>query len=602
MPKARFVVELVDKIKGPAKSAAAALGGLDSKLAGITKSKAFGKLNSMGDSMMNGVKGLATGAGVALAGVTALVAGVGAVTARVDELAERAAKVGFPIKEFQEWEYVAQMSGTANDVFNKGLGTFVKNMGAAKNGMGPLNKTLAKTNPALLEQMKTATSSSEAFELYIASLRDIKDPMLRAKAASDAFGGAGKDMLLMAENSAAAIAALKKEANENGLVTEEQAAAAASYNDAMDRLQKTMASVVVNGLLPLAPAIEGAVTAFRDYIVENKIAERAGKAIGDMITWVTENMSTIQTWAKWIGIGIAAFVALTAVVKTVVAVMSLIATIGVIIGKLKAAWAIIMVGAKAFGVFAAGVAVVPILIGAALIAAVALIWYFRDEIAAFFVAVWSKITEYSAIIWESIKAFGQGILNGLVAAFNFLTMPQQMLLNFLTRIGSSILGAIPGLVQGAMSIGTAIVQGIVSTLSPGAIVARVQSMGSAVISAAKSIFGIASPSKVFAEIGSQNVAGLTNAMEAKAPAAAAAMEAVGDKVIAAAPAANDNAGGSSPLSGSSPIQGSARGGGIVVHAVFNFNGSGTSPEEAQEVADNLLERIASKLEVLEVAV
>ncbi len=49
-------------------------------------------------------------------------------------------------------------------------------------------------------------------------------------------------------------------------------------------------------------------------------AEKTGKAVGDAIQWVTDHMEESKTWAEWIGIGVAAFVALTAVVKTVVLV------------------------------------------------------------------------------------------------------------------------------------------------------------------------------------------------------------------------------------------------------------------------------------------
>ena len=574
MAGAKFIVDLVDKVRGPAKSMAKAMGGLDEKFKSITNSKAYKSVDQLGGKMASASKVIVGGAAAAAAAVGALVAAVSKVAGEVDALGKQSTKLNFPIKELQQWEYIAGQSGVETGKFNDGLKAFTKVLGQAKAGSGPLLSNLEKLNPVLLDQLMAAENSADAFELYMSSLRDIEDPALRSAAAMFAFEEAGIDMALIAGNSADAIADLKKEAEKNGLVTEEQAAAASKYQDTMDNLKRTISGVITGALMKFAPAIEQAVGALRDWIVENKVAERVGNAIAAAIQWVTDNMEDILKWAKWIGIAVAAFLALTGVVKAVVIVMKTIAVIGKVIAVVKSVGAIFLVVAKVIGGAVAAVVgavgLVPVLIGAALIAVGILVWTFRDEIVAFFQNLWSIISGAATTAWEKLTAFGRSMMDALMGAVTFLK-------------------------EGALSVGRAIVDGIVAGLNPMAIVNKVRSMGSSVLEAAKGIFGIASPSKEFAWMGEMNVVGMAEGMEDSIPFATRAANDVGDEVMDAVSVPSVAAGGSDGG------EVAASGGGVVIQLrpQFIFQGNGSSPEEQQEVADSILERVVSALELVE---
>src|SRR5690554_5714517 len=107
MAGAKFIVDLVDKVRGPAKSMAKAMGGLDEKFKSITNSKAYKSVDQLGGKMASASKVIVGGAAAATAAVGALVAAVGAVAERVDTLGKQAIKLNFPIKELQQWEYIA---------------------------------------------------------------------------------------------------------------------------------------------------------------------------------------------------------------------------------------------------------------------------------------------------------------------------------------------------------------------------------------------------------------------------------------------------------------------------------------------------------------
>ena len=124
--------------------------------------------------------------------------------------------------------------------------------------------------------------------------------------------------------------------------------------------------------------------------------------------------------------------------------------------------------------------------------------------------------------------------------------------NFFIRIGS---GAAE-IGSKAVALGTAIVNGIVNGISAGlgAVVGAIKDMAGSAISAAKSVFGIASPSRVFSEMGQQNTAGLVGGTQKGSQKVTAAYNQMGAAAIGAAK------GGSS---GGSPSGGN--GGGTTVN-------------------------------------
>lgn len=256
--------------------------------------------------------------------------------------------------------------------------------------------------------------------------------------------------------------------------------------------------------------------------------------------------------------------------------MKAIAVIGKVIGIVKSVGAIfVVVGKVIFGAVAAvvgAVGLVPVLIGAALIAVGVLVWTFRDEIVSFFANLWGIISGAATTAWEKLTSFGRSMFDALMGAVTFLK-------------------------EGALSVGRAIVDGIVAGLNPMAIVNKVRSMGSSVLSAAKGIFGIASPSKEFAWMGEMNTIGMAEGMTDAIPFATRAANDVGEDVLDAVPSVPSVAAG-----GSDGGEVAASGGGGVVIQLrpqFIFNGNGSSPEEQQEVADSILERVVSALELVE---
>jgi hypothetical protein len=230
--------------------------------------KAMGKITG---SMTKGITRIAKwGGAAAAAGVAMTVVAMNKAADRADNLAKTTARLKFPIEAFQEWQFVAQQSGMDTAIFDKGLEKFTRTIGEAKVGTGALTTMLKKSNPELLKQLGRTENSADAFDIFVQAMRETTDQSVKLAMAQAAFGRAGAKFVNVADTSADAVAALRKEQRENGIITAEQAAAAEAYNDALNSLKQSFTGVLQGALLPMMPAATHYIRLLRQWIVENK--------------------------------------------------------------------------------------------------------------------------------------------------------------------------------------------------------------------------------------------------------------------------------------------------------------------------------------------
>lgn len=148
----------------------------------------------------------------------------------------------------------------------------------------------------------------------------------------------------------------------------------------------------------------------------------------------------------------------------------------------------------------------------------------------------------------------------------------------LDRIAQAIAGLLGVDISPAASIGVGIVDGMVGGIMSGAssVVSAIQTVAGDAINAAKSALGIASPSKVFADLGAYTALGFAkgandNAGVASDATASMATDATGS-------AAGAMAGGAS---------GGGAGGPISISISVTANGGGTADQQASAIADAL---------------
>lgn len=298
--------------------------------------------------------------------------------------------INFPIEEFQEWGYVAKLSGVNTEQFQKGMAFFTKNISAATFKIGPLYTALKKADPKLLKMLKGTKSNAEAFDLYIDAMRKAPTEFKRNLLGLSAFGRGSTKLVNITKMTAEEVEALRAEFRASGLVTEEMAASAAKYDDTMDRVKTTLAGLFVTVLEPMLPILTDLLKQFRDWAAENRelISEKTKAGL----KWLVENFAEIVTWAKRIAIAVAAFYALQVAINAVNAAVTV----------------------------ASALSNPYVLIAVAFVAAIGAIWYFRDEIDAFMAYFFDWCAEVGAAftaVWDAAIATVEGALGYIQSYF-----------------------------------------------------------------------------------------------------------------------------------------------------------------------------------------
>lgn len=141
-------------------------------------------------------KGFLVGAAGAI-GVGTLTELPGAIRKIVGEaagLVDVANKVGLTTTALQEFHFAATQGGASVEDFDKALGVFAKNIGAALDGTGDLGKVLEQNGIALRDQNGKVRSTSDLLKAYADVIQNAGSEQERARLVTIAFGRAGSDL------------------------------------------------------------------------------------------------------------------------------------------------------------------------------------------------------------------------------------------------------------------------------------------------------------------------------------------------------------------------------------------------------------------------
>ena len=122
---------------------------------------------------------------------------------------------------FQVLAYSAKESNTSFDKVKDGLKTFAEQLGKLKNDEGDLKDKFDKTNGALLEQLRGASTVEKGVRLMADAIAKVKDPYAQAKLAADAFGKGNGDLARILNDGAAGLDRTSAAARSYGLVVDE---------------------------------------------------------------------------------------------------------------------------------------------------------------------------------------------------------------------------------------------------------------------------------------------------------------------------------------------------------------------------------------------
>ncbi|ORC37261.1 hypothetical protein B4O97_03465 [Marispirochaeta aestuarii] len=359
--------------------------------------------------MQQNVKRFALAAGAGMAAATFAVARSTMKFAEAgDEIAKTSRRLGLSAESFQELRFAADRSGVSAESFTTAMERLNKNVGDLRAGTGTLTTLLNKQNPALAKQLKLAESNEQAFSILVEQMAAIENPMDRAALAQAAFGRAGQELIVMAENGTAGIEALREEARKYGNVISTNAAKSSErFIDSMTNLKNSMTAVKNNAIAPLVNAMQPFIQRMADFVALNQdlINQRIQETITRIANagrWLAQNWRSGVIPAVLAGAG-----AFKLVTSAIVGTRGLIEAIKAV-KKAMAAGRLLSLTTP-WGLLAAAIG------GAAV-----LIIKYWEPIKAFFQALWGGVLQSFEDAKRRILAIVDAIMTPVRAVGDFI--------------------------------------------------------------------------------------------------------------------------------------------------------------------------------------
>lgn len=204
--------------------------------------------------------------GAALMGA-AMVAATKLSVDMADAIAKNARTVGLTAEEYQTFAFAAKRAGVEQSQFTSNMTAFVKRVGEAQTGMGPLVTGLKNLDAVLLKNIISAGTQAERLKIVADAMQATESPTIRAAIANAAFSRAGIAMINMLDKGGAGLDAMAKEARDLGIVLSDELIAKSEIAaDKMGDLQKVLQVRVAEVVLENADAIIALTTAMINFI------------------------------------------------------------------------------------------------------------------------------------------------------------------------------------------------------------------------------------------------------------------------------------------------------------------------------------------------
>ena len=390
---------------------------------------------------------------------------------------DAALKVGGTARDIQRYGYAAKMSGSSQEELNACLGIFSKNLANAAQGK---NKTLVNVFKQLGISMTDANgkmrTTTELLPDIANAMRSQATESQKAYIATQLFGRGGQSLIQMLEGGAEGLNALTAEAERMGIVVDQDGVdSAKAFGDNLDRLKFSLLGVSLSIGQHIIPIIEPMINAFREWIITNR--EMIATAIVDYCREFAEMLKQID-FKELISSMIAFIKQCNSIFKALGGLKTVAIVVSAIFASklLTSIFGIVSaVGALTKAVWSLGVALLSTPVGwiiaviAVIIGALVALWYYWDDVVAFFKAGWDLLIqvfqkavdwlksnftdEWNACAkaitwyWELVKSFYGTLWDGICGYFKWAWGVIKEIANFICGIPQAISSAFDGLVS-----------------------------------------------------------------------------------------------------------------------------------------------------------
>ena len=388
---------------------------------------------------------------------------------------DAATKVGGTARDIQRYGYAAKMSGSSQEELNACLGIFSKNLANAVQGK---NKNLVNVFKQLGISMTDANgkmrTTTELLPDIANAMRSQATESQKAYIATQLFGRGGQSLIQMLEGGAEGLNALTAEAERMGIVVDQDGVdSAKAFGDNLDRLKFSLLGVSLSIGQHIIPIIEPMINAFREWIITNR--EMIATAIVDYCQEFAETLKQID-FKELISSMIAFIKQCNSIFKALGGLKTVAIAISAIFASklLTSIFGIVSaVGALTKAVWGLGIALLSTPVGwiiaviAVIIGALVALWYYWDDVVAFFKAGWDLLIqvfqkavdwlksnfteEWNACAkaitwyWELVKSFYGTLWDGICGYFKWAWGVIKEIANFICGIPQAITSAFDGL-------------------------------------------------------------------------------------------------------------------------------------------------------------
>lgn len=215
------------------------------------------------ESGQKSIQGFARSAKKLTAVIGILVGGgaLGLLVKRNIEIADTIGKVsdvvGLTTEAYQGYRHAAELAGVATSQFNSNMTAFIKRVGEARIGVGPLVAGLRKLDGTLLENLKNSRNQEDALNILADAMKNSKSVTDQAAIANAAFGRSGISMTLFLKDGSEGLAKITKRAGELGIVMEDSLIRDAEIaNDRLTELSSSISTKFTKAVIENAKGIE----------------------------------------------------------------------------------------------------------------------------------------------------------------------------------------------------------------------------------------------------------------------------------------------------------------------------------------------------------
>lgn len=496
--------------------------------AGNAGAKAGTRIASgIGGALKTGLGATAAITGATIAGVAALgktIVSTSKETAaygdNVDKLSQ---KIGISANAFQEWDYVFSQNGADIGLLETGMKTLSSAVYDASNGSAAAQAKFEALGLSVADL--GAMSQEDIFSTVVARLQEMPEGAERTALAADVLGRSAMELQPLLNQTAESTEALKNQAHDLGMVmSDESVKNAAAFTDSMDNLTRAFDGAKNKLGAEFLPSLTEVTNGFANLIAGNEGAQESivsgfshmGETITSALPALVDIFSTLVVSIAEIApeiietLGTGLLSALPEIFPSVVSVITELAQL--FIENLPM---IISVGVEILGQLVLGISqALPELIPACVDAILTIADGLIDNID---------------LVIDAAIQITVGIIEGIVRSLPKLVEKAPIIIE---KLIVGLIGAIPKLVLAAGQIIVAFINAIkniapklqevgknlVDGLKNGIInawngmVQKVKDMANNLVQSVKGVFGIASPSKVFAQIGDYCVQGFDDAM------------------------------------------------------------------------------------------